>query len=142
MRSILQRRAFFGLALASLLACVEVALEPWHVYTDHHHETIDLAGHSSTREFHSHSDEHGEDRHDEHSGDHDGQHEHHPVVDHEQSSHPGRDRTPVVVTIVVLIAVLDVAVPDQVQVAGDTPTLPANESPPDRRLSQRGPPRA
>ena len=135
MQLILRRRALFGLLLAGLLASLEVAWEPWHIYSDHHFDAAEIDGHANTRGFHSHADEHDEDNHDKH--------EHHSVVEHQQNFHPGRVQAPVVVeAAVVLIEVVPVDVPELAQIPADLPTLPANESPPDRRLSQRGPPRA
>jgi len=130
---ILRRRALFGLVLAGLLASMEVAFEPWHIYSDHHFEAVDINGHADTRGIHSHPCGHDEDDN----------HEHHSVVEHEQCFHPGRIQTPVVVeAAVVLIAVVPVDVPELARIPADPPTPHANESPPDRRLSQRGPPRA
>jgi hypothetical protein len=132
MQTMIQRRALFGLVLAGLLATLEIVWEPWHVTSDHHFEDADVAGHADDRGAHSHPGDHDEE-----------EHEHHSVVEHEQSLVAGRSHAPlVVVHAVVLVAPVPADPPVVSRRPPDTPAHAVNESPPDRRLSQRGPPRA
>lgn len=128
------RRSFgtFGLALAVLIAATEIVLEPWHVFSTPH---VESAGH------HDHGDDHS---HHGHHDDGEGQeHEHHSLSDHDQSSMVSRVQPAFAVAVVVTLELsIVVHTKSNPVLAPVTEPFPFPKSPPDRRLSQRGPPRA
>lgn len=114
---------------------MELVWEPWHVSQDHHIEAPEPSSHESTEGFHSHAG--GRDENE------DREHEHHSIAEHEQDLHPGRIQAPpFAVDAVEVIAIVPVIALDFCLRPPEVPSLAVNESPPDRRFSQRGPPRA